>query len=68
MVTFVLMVVIWNTSLDRARRAASKWCDFRKWHCTGAGSNISKKYFFEKICSMIKIHIFICTRWYGILF
>jgi hypothetical protein len=43
MVTFVLMFVIWNTSLDRARRAASNGVICESG--TDAGSNISKKYF-----------------------
>jgi hypothetical protein len=47
MVIFVLMVVIWNTLLDRARRVASNGVIFKSG--TGAGSNISKKYFFKKI-------------------
>jgi hypothetical protein len=46
MVTFVLMFVIWNTSLDRARRAASNGVIFESG--TGTGSNISKKYFLKK--------------------
>ncbi len=47
MVTFVLMVAIRNTSLDRARRAASNGVIFKSG--TGAGSNISKKYFKKTI-------------------
>jgi hypothetical protein len=43
MVAFVLMFVIWNTSLDRARRAASDGVIFESG--TGAGLNISKKHF-----------------------
>ena len=46
MVRFVFMVVVWNTSLDRARQAASNGDIFESG--TGAGSNISKKYFLKK--------------------
>ncbi len=48
MVSFVLMFVICNTSLDRARRAASNGVIFESG--TGAGSNVSKKYFLKKFC------------------
>ncbi len=42
MVIFVFMVVVSNTSLDRARQAASNGVIFQSG--TGAGSNISKEY------------------------
>jgi hypothetical protein len=48
MLMFVVVVVIWDTPLDRVQRAASNDVIFESG--TGSESNISTKYFSTKNC------------------